>query len=60
MSKDMLVINHGTTTHKWKDRYDCMTCLNAEIDFLQEIRKAGGVTKWAEEIKKLFSGHNRS
>lgn len=44
------MISHGTITHKIKDRYDCLECIQVEIDLLEAIKKAGGKTKFKKHL----------
>ena len=40
--KKELWISHGGKDHSYADRHDCMECINIEIEYLQELKKAGG------------------
>lgn len=43
-------VSHGRTTHPIEDQHDCMECLDCEIEFLEDMRKAGGKTKFIEQL----------
>ncbi len=44
------MVNHGKITHPFDDRYDCLVCLDVEIDYLTNVRDAGGQTKFIKEL----------
>lgn len=48
-----LMLSHGKETHSYKERYDCLSCIQVEIDYLEAIKLAGGHKKFLEKIKKL-------
>ena len=50
--KENIMITHGKVTHPLSQRLDCMSCLEVEIDFLNELRKVGGQTKFLKRLKK--------
>lgn len=45
------ISHNGGKAHMINDQ-DCLECLDTQIDFLQAIRKAGGITKFRKNIKK--------
>ena len=51
MKEKGIWIAHGTVNHSYTDRLDCLYCINVEIEYLQEIKKAGGQTKFIEKLR---------
>lgn len=49
--KGNLIISHGQVEHSVSDKDDCALCLVAQIELLEEFRKAGGKTKFIESEK---------
>jgi len=47
-----LFIAHGNTTHSFASRFDCLTCIDIEIDWLYELKKAGGQTRLLEKLEE--------
>jgi len=47
-----LYIAHGNTTHSFASRFDCLTCIDIEIDWLYELKKAGGQTRLLEKLEE--------
>lgn len=54
MKTDKLMISHGKITHDADYRWDCLDCIEVEIEYLKELKKAGGQTKFIEKISKLL------
>ena len=49
-------IAHGNTTHSFAKRFECMFCIDVEIDYLYDLKKAGGQTKFLEKVKQYLAG----
>lgn len=45
-------VSHGSTTHSMEKRLDCLDCIDTELEFLQDVKKAGGVTNLIKQLKK--------
>ncbi len=45
------MISHGHITHTFDARDDCLLCIDVQIEYLQELKKAGGKTKFLEQLK---------
>jgi len=52
MTKDNLMISHGKVTHPASKRDDCIECIDVQIEYFKDIRKAGGVTKFVKQLEK--------
>ena len=50
--KKKIMISHGMVTHSLETRLDCLACIEVEIEFLQDIKKAGGQTKFIEKLEE--------
>ena len=48
-----IYITHGTTTHLLDDRYDCLYCIEVELDYLQALKAAGGRTKFLKSLEAV-------
>ncbi len=46
------MVSHGETTHPIEDCHDCVFCLEVEIEYLQALKKAGGIKKFIKQLKK--------
>lgn len=51
MKKKKLMISHGKITHSLDKRLDCLYCIEIEIEYLQALKKAGGKTKFLQELE---------
>lgn len=51
--KKGLFISHGRVTHPAEERYDCLDCIDVEIEYLKALKRAGGVTKFLKQLKQL-------
>jgi len=51
-TKKRLIITHGDIEHSVEDKYDCMQCIEDEIEFLKDMKKAGGITKFEQKVLK--------
>ncbi|MEK6879280.1 MAG: hypothetical protein AABY22_06700 [Nanoarchaeota archaeon] len=47
---DKVMISHGKITHFLAKRLDCMSCIKVELWYLRQIQKAGGQTKFLENL----------
>jgi hypothetical protein len=50
--KNQGIIHHSGISHPVESRHDCLSCIDTEIEFLQVIKKEGGVTKLIEQLQK--------
>ena len=48
----MLMISHGYITHSFKEKKNCLDCVETDKEFKQAIKKAGGKKKFLEKLKK--------
>ena len=47
-----LMVSHGKVTHSIQGCHDCVFCLEIEIEYLKELKKAGGKKKFIKQLKK--------
>lgn len=52
MRKKQIWISHGNTTHPLEERYDCLECIQLELEYLQELKRVGGQSNLLKELKK--------
>lgn len=52
MNKKIQIL-HGHKKHSFADRYDCLFCIDVEIEYLQDLKEAGG---WTKLMKEKFRG----
>lgn len=45
-----IMVFHGSTSHQSKNSHDCLECLDMEIELLQDMREAGGKTKFLASL----------
>lgn len=46
------MVCHGMVTHSFEERMECVDCLTVEIEYLQAIKKAGGMKKFLKQLKE--------
>ena len=51
MKKNELIISHGDIEHNINKKDDCMECIEVQLEYYQEIKKAGGITKFLASLK---------
>ena len=47
-----IMVAHGDVTHPGKDWQECDTCLKINIEYLQAIKRAGGLTKLVDKLAR--------
>ena len=50
--KDDLTICHGNICHGFNSKDDCVECIEVNIFWYKELKRAGGITKFTEKLKK--------